>query len=431
MDDLLKILVIDDDEIDRMAVRRSLIKAGFHVHIVEAENCSEAIAYLQETAFDCAFLDYRLPDQDGLSLVQHVRQLGIRIPLVVLTGQGDEEIAVDLMKAGASDYLVKSRVSSDNLARVLRNAMRVYQAELEADLANQRLRESNELLLHKNQELEIQRQQIQVQNIKLIEASRLKSQFLATMSHELRTPLNAIIGFSQLLLRANKSDLTSQQKDMIERIFHNGRHLLALLNEILDFSKVEAGRLSLHPQPMDIGAVVQATVEELRSLAQEKQLLLTTQISVGRAIVFNDPTRLRQIVVNLLSNAIKFTDRGSITVSVASSSPETIQIAVEDTGIGIPHDHLGHIFEAFRQVDQSRTRKHPGTGLGLAITDSLVRMMNGSIHVHSQLGQGSTFVVDLPRQVTVSPPLDGSNACELSPSLPILHPSSLNEAPQQ
>ncbi|TVQ22363.1 MAG: hybrid sensor histidine kinase/response regulator [Leptolyngbya sp. DLM2.Bin15] len=411
MEAILRILVIDDDEVDRMTVRRSLIKAGFRLQVVEVENCTEAIATLQASSFDCVFLDYRLPDQDGLLLVQQVRQIGIRVPLVVLTGQGDEEIAVDLMKAGATDYLVKSRISSDSLARVLRNAMRVYQAEMEAALANQRLRESNELLIHKNQELEIQRQQIQIQNIKLVEASRLKSQFLATMSHELRTPLNAIIGFSQLLLRPGKSILLPQQKDMIQRILNNGQQLLALLNEILDFSRVEAGRLDLRPSTIALEDVVDSTVNELRSLADQKQLELTVQINLRRPQVFNDPNRLRQVLINLLANAIKFTDAGRVSVSISDPSDTTVQIIVQDTGIGIAPEDFEHIFEAFRQVDQSRTRKHSGTGLGLAITDSLVRMMQGTIQVESTLGQGSTFTVHLPRAV----PLPGEAKASLLP----------------
>jgi signal transduction histidine kinase len=401
MEDIIKILVVDDDEVDRMAVRRALTKAGFRLEVVEAENCAEAIAILEQVVFDCAFLDYRLPDQDGLSLVQQVRQLGIRVPLVVLTGQGDEEIAVDLMKAGATDYMVKSRVSPDILARVYRNAIRVYQAELEADLANRRLRESNELLIRKNQELEIQRQQIQVQNVKLVEASRLKSQFLSTMSHELRTPLNAIIGFSQLLLRPG-INILPKQRDMVQRIYSNGRHLLSLLNEILDFSRVEAGRLTFQPKIMDLERVVRATVEELRSLADENHLELRVEVNLTRSQALNDPKRLRQILVNLISNAIKFTDQGSVSVSVSDLSSDTIIIQVKDTGIGIAADDLNYIFEAFRQLDQTSTRKHSGTGLGLAITHSLVRMMNGSIRVDSTVGQGTTFIVQLPRHVSQS-----------------------------
>jgi signal transduction histidine kinase len=270
---------------------------------------------------------------------------------------------------------------------------------MQAELANQRLRESNELLLKQNQELEQRRQQIHLQNLKLLEASRLKSEFLATISHELRTPLNAIIGFSQLLLRPTKGGLTAQQHDMVERILNNGRNLLALLNEILDFSRIEAGRLTLKPESFDLIELVTTTVEELRSLADQKHLTLQIETSLSNASAFNDPTRLRQVLTNLLSNAIKFTEAGGIWVTVAEQPLDQITISVRDTGVGIDPADLPKIFEPFRQVDQTSTRKHPGTGLGLAITASLMQMMQGTIHVTSEVGKGSLFCVGFPRRL--------------------------------
>lgn len=408
MNETLRLLVVDDDEVDRMAVRRALNKANVQMEQLEwteTGTCAEATALLRnkaltDQAFDCVFLDYRLPDQDGLTLIHEVRQLGIRTPLVVLTGQGDEQIAVELMKAGATDYLPKSMITPDRLEQVLRNAIRIYRAEMQVMIANQQLRESNELLTRKNQELEIQRQQIQIQNLKLIEAAQLKSQFLATMSHELRTPLNAIIGFSQLLLRRSKGTISAQQADMIERILNNGKHLLELLNDILDLSKIEAGRLELKPESFNVVHVVSATVEELKSLAEEKQLSIKLQINLQSPQIVNDPNRLRQVVVNLLSNAIKFTEQGHVQVELSDPSPSEIAIIVRDTGVGIAPEKLRQIFEPFRQVDQTTTRKHAGTGLGLAITDSLVQMMQGRIMVNSNVGEGSVFRVELPRQLS-------------------------------
>ncbi|MCC5634450.1 response regulator [Nostoc sp. CHAB 5844] len=399
MEETLRILVVDDDEVDRMAVRRALTQAGVKMELSEAGNGQEALLALAITTYDCVFLDYRLPDQDGLTLIHRVHASEIKVPLVVLTAQGDEQIAVELMKAGATDYLAKSRVSSDTLAQVLRNAMRVYRAEMQANLALQQLRESHEQLIRKNQELERQRQQIQLQNLKLIEASRLKTQFLATMSHELRTPMNAIIGFSQILLRPKFGQLTHQQTDMIERILNNGKHLLMLLNEVLDFSKLEAGRLELKAELFDLTTVVNATVAEMQSLAEAKKLSLQVQIDLENPWLFNDSVRVRQILVNLLSNAIKFTETGNIWVEVKELPDNRVAIAVRDTGIGIAAKDFQHIFEAFRQVDQSLTRKYAGTGLGLAIVDSLVRMMRGKIFIESQLGVGSMFKVELPRQI--------------------------------
>jgi len=401
MEQTLKILVVDDDEADRMAVRRALTKAGVQMELSEVSDGNDAISALKNAAYDCVFLDYRLPDQDGLTLIQQLRSSEIKVPLVVLTGQGDEEIAVQLMKAGATDYLSKSRVSSETLAQTLRNAIRVYRAEMQAALASQHLRESHEQLIRKNQELERQRQQIQLQNFKLLEASRLKSQFLATISHELRTPMNAIIGFSQILLRPKFGQLTHQQADMVERVLNNGKHLLMLLNEVLDFSKLEAGRLELKPEIFDVSKVINTTVSEMRSLADAKKLSLLVQIDLLNPLLFNDPVRVKQLLINLLSNAIKFTDSGSIWVEVKELPANRVAISVRDTGIGIAPKDFTHIFEAFRQVDQSITRKYPGTGLGLAIIDSLVRMMSGKIFLESQLGIGSMFRIELPRQVTL------------------------------
>ncbi|MBN3896330.1 MAG: response regulator [Nostoc sp. NOS(2021)] len=402
MEETLKILVVDDDEVDRMAVRYPLTEAGIKMELSEVGNGNDAFSALSTTAYDCVFLNYRLLYPDGLTLIQQLRSSEIKVPLVVLTGQGDEQIAVQLIKAGATDYLSKSKISPETLVQVLRSAIRVYRAEMQAALANQQLRESHEQLIRKNQELERQQQQIQMQNFKLSEALLLKSHFLATMSHELRTPMNAIIGFSQILLRPKFGQLTHQQADMVERILNNGKHLLMLLNEVLDFSKLEAGRLDLKGEIFDVSKVINLAVGEMRSLADAKNLSLLVQTDLQNPLVFNDPVRIKQILINLLSNAIKFTESGEIWVEVKELPANRVTIIVRDTGIGIAPRDFKRIFEAFRQVDQTITRKYPGTGLGLAIIDSLVRMMGGKIFLESKLGIGSMFKIELPRQITLS-----------------------------
>ncbi|MEB3291592.1 MAG: ATP-binding protein, partial [Synechococcales bacterium] len=283
----------------------------------------------------------------------------------------------------------------EQAAIALNNAQLINQLEEREE----RLAFQNTLLSQQNQELERQRQQIQTQNLRLMEAAQMKSQFLATMSHELRTPMNAIIGFSQLLLR--QQQLSAQQSDMIGRILNNGKHLLALINDILDLSRIEAGRMELKLEKFNLVDLLRSTAEELRSLADQKHLQLVVQNDLENFYVVNDSARLRQVVVNLLSNAIKFTDRGSVTLEVRELNSEHLIIAVADTGIGIAPEEIPRIFEEFRQVDQSMTRRHSGTGLGLAITRWLVHMMGGHISVSSQVGQGSTFKVDVPRQVQI------------------------------
>ncbi|PSR15966.1 hybrid sensor histidine kinase/response regulator [filamentous cyanobacterium CCP3] len=403
MGKVLDILLVDDDAVDRMAIRRALDRADLAVQVTEVNNAEEAIAHLNSSSYDCVFLDYRLPEQDGLSLIRQWRAEGVTIPLVVLTGQGDEQIAVDLMKAGASDYLIKTRVSPDRLALLLRNALRVYEAEQREASALAQLQQTNILLTKQNEELEDQRRYIEDQNFKLIEAYRVKSEFLATMSHELRTPLNAILGFSQILDSQSKGPLTGQQAEMVKRIFTNGKNLLSLVNDILDLSKLEAQRLTLAPTPIDLHGLVEATLSDLRSLADGKTLALKSDLTLSDPIVINDEHRLRQVLINLVSNAIKFTDRGQVRVSLADSGSSHITVTVEDTGIGIGEEQLPHIFEAFRQVDQSIRRQRPGTGLGLAIVHSLVTVMGGAIAVDSQPGQGTTFTVTLPRQIAALP----------------------------
>ena len=398
----LKLLVVDDDDVDRMALRRALKHSGLHFDLQEVDSAKAGTSLLEANTFDCAFLDYQLPDCDGLTLVQNLRGAGIEIPLIALTGQGSEETAVGLMKAGASDYLPKSKLSSEALVRAIQSAIRVYKAEQEVALTNQRLREKNELLEQQNQELELQREQIQRKNLQLIEVSQLKSEFLATMSHELRTPLNAIIGFSQILMRQLPGSANDRQLDMVRRVLTNGQHLLELISDILDLSKIEAGRLELKIESIDIQDLVSTTTEGLQSLADQKQLDLKVEFDLSDNQISNDKNRLRQVITNLLSNAIKFTDKGFVSITAREISPNSIEITVIDSGIGIADENLPYIFNAFHQVDQSISRKHQGTGLGLSITHLLLEMMQGSISVDSKVGQGSRFNVRIPRYVQPS-----------------------------
>ncbi|MGF1459970.1 MAG: ATP-binding protein [Leptolyngbyaceae cyanobacterium] len=402
-ENFLRILTVDDDAADRMLFRRTLRQTRLNIaELAEATDAQNAIATLQAHRFDCIFIDYRLPDLNGLQLIQQLRSEGVTVPLVVLTGLGDQETAVELMKAGASDYVVKSRLSADLLAQCIRSALRIFEAEEAVRRAQQEVQMTNALLVQQNRALEDQRREIQRQNLEIMRASQLKSEFLATMSHELRTPLNAIIGFSQLLGRRRNDKWTDQQAEMVQRIYRNAHNLLGLLNEILDFSKLGARRLELQPVPLNVIGLAEDTVSEMQSLAKQKGLQLTCDCKIDDPMIKNDPLRLRQVMINLLSNGIKFTDVGHVTLTVNNaddSSPHDILISVTDTGSGIHCDDVDSIFEAFRQIDQSSTRRHNGTGLGLAIVNAIVGLMGGSISVESNLGQGSTFEVQIPRVV--------------------------------
>ncbi|TBR59628.1 PAS domain-containing sensor histidine kinase [Westiellopsis prolifica IICB1] len=245
---------------------------------------------------------------------------------------------------------------------------------------------------------EEQLQAIRNENLQLQETTRLKSQFLAVMSHELRTPMNAILGFSQLLLRHPYNQFPPQARSMVERILSSARRLLVLIEDILDFSKLEAGRLELNLEEFNLVELVTTTVQELHCLAQQKNITIDVYINLTDTQIINDSDRVRQILVNLLSNAIKFTDVGNVNVEVLEIQ-DRVMLIIKDTGIGISEIDLKNIFQEFRQVNQCLTRKHGGTGLGLAIVDQLVRLMKGSVTVESKIAEGSTFRVELPRVI--------------------------------
>ena len=213
--------------------------------------------------------------------------------------------------------------------------------------------------------------------------------------------MNAIMGFSQLLLRQYPAPLSEQQQNLVQRIFNNSKNLLDMINEMLDFSKIEAGKLELKPQKFALNYLIELTVEELRSLAVQKQLELITDINLTDTYLIQDSNSLKRTLINLLSNAIKFTESGTVTVKAEEIDENKIAISVTDTGIGIAPEDRDKIFQAFRQADQTFTRQHAGTGLGLAITQSLVKMMGGTISLESELGKGATFTVEIPRKYDV------------------------------
>ena len=237
-------------------------------------------------------------------------------------------------------------------------------------------------------------------NQELLEADRLRSEFVANMSHELRTPLNSIIGFSGILQKNRNQSLVNKDLDYVEKINRNGKHLLGLINDILDLSKIEAGRMDLEFQPTQIDNLVQDVVDMLQTQAEAKHLQLQLSVADTVTTLKSDPDKLKQVLINLIGNAIKFTEEGGITVHVQQIT-DGIQIDVTDTGIGIPEDKLNSIFEPFRQVDSGTTRKYGGTGLGLTITKSIVEMLGGSLKVTSTFHQGTTFSVLLPIEPTV------------------------------
>lgn len=244
----------------------------------------------------------------------------------------------------------------------------------------------------------VQRQALQLERVnrELLEADRLRSEFVANMSHELRTPLNSIIGFSGLLLKNRQGNLTTGDLNYAEKINRNGKHLLNLINDILDLSKIEAGRMEVSVRTVPLEAVVREVVDMLKPQADERGLELVVAAPKVPLQINTDSEKLKRALINLIGNAVKFTHQGQVRVTLAEQQPDRVRITIEDSGIGIPSDKLEFIFQPFQQVDSSTTREYGGTGLGLAITKSIVEMLHGAISVSSELGKGSCFRITLP-----------------------------------
>ncbi|MDI9633427.1 MAG: ATP-binding protein [Methanolinea sp.] len=233
-------------------------------------------------------------------------------------------------------------------------------------------------------------------------ADRLKSVFLATMSHELRTPLNSIIGFSGVLLQGLAGPLNEEQRKQLEIISQSAEHLLALINDVLDISKIEAGQLTLAREPFAMEDAIGKVVKSMRPQAEAKGLSLEAEVAPDVGEVVGDRRRVEQVLLNLLSNAVKFTESGHVRVRCTREGP-FVHVAVSDTGIGIRPEDLEEIFKPFSQVDTGLTRQYGGTGLGLSISKRLVEMMGGTIRVESEPGKGSTFSFTIPTGKGVSP----------------------------
>jgi signal transduction histidine kinase len=246
-------------------------------------------------------------------------------------------------------------------------------------------------------ELAKQNELLRRQAIELEQASRLKSQFLANMSHEFRTPLNAILGYTHMLLQGVSGDLPPHVERPLQRVDSNGRHLLTIINEILDLTRIEAGRMPMQISEFDLNALVPEVMAELDPVIARSSVVVEPRLWPAGLIVRSDRHKVKQVVVNLLSNALKFTSHGRVEIAIrAEADRGTASMAVIDTGIGIAPEHHERIFEDFRQVDEAPSRQFGGTGLGLAICRRLANALRGRITVQSRLGAGSAFTLTIP-----------------------------------
>ena len=276
------------------------------------------------------------------------------------------------------------RVTVDSLAHLNRNL------ETEVDRRTDALTTLAGQLEQQNLELQQQRDQLE-------EGNRLKSEFLANVSHELRTPLNAVLGYTELLDDGVYGPVSEKQHQTLKSVAENAANLLQLINEILDLSKVEAGKMTIRWSEVNIPEIVKDIVTSCEPLVRNKSFDVRFKCEEGLSLITTDSVKIRQILINLLSNAIKFTNEGGVYVTARPSDDGGAEIEVRDTGIGIAEENLQFIFSEFRQLDGSSTRKQGGTGLGLAISKKLALLIGGEIHVESEPGQGSRFTLHLPK----------------------------------
>jgi two-component system, sensor histidine kinase len=375
------VLIVDDVEANLLAIEAQL--GGLDCTLIRASSGNEALRQLLKRKFAVVLLDVQMPHMDGFEVARYARaNPGTRdVPIVFVTAMHEtEEHVLRGYDTGAFDFLFKP-VNP----HILRSKVRVF---LDLFLNQQRL--NDEIVAHRKTLVELER------------LSRFKSQFLANMSHELRTPLNAIIGFSEVLSDATGEEaLSDLQREHVGYVLESGRHLLSLINDVLDLSKIEAGRIELNREWVLPKTLLDSAREIGRPLAMKQGVDLEVDGAAACREIFVDPVRIKQVLLNLVSNAIKFTPAGGSVHVRTTEEGDRLSVMIEDSGIGIRAEDLPRLFREFERIESPNGPKPEGTGLGLALTRRLVELHGGVIHVESEPGKGSRFTVLLPRDGAV------------------------------
>ncbi|WP_119422855.1 ATP-binding response regulator [Desertibaculum subflavum] len=369
-----RLLVVDDDADFAESLADILEVHGYAVEIVGS--AAEAEAALGDDGPPVVMLDIRLGGTSGVDLLAELAARHPQLICVMMTAHVDTRSAVQALRRGAYDYIDKACDPGELLA-VLERAFEKHEFQSGKQQAMAALQQAKEAAES---------------------ASRAKSGFLATISHELRTPLNAIIGFSELVLAEPLGPIGNEQyKGYIKDVHESGQHLLALINDILDLSKAEAGKLELSEHVVDLRQALGAVCRLVNHRVAEGNLALDIGIAADLPPLRADERKLKQVLLNLLSNAVKFTaDGGRIQVIVALDEAGRCRVTVSDTGIGIAAEHLEKVFEPFSQVDSSLSRQHAGTGLGLPLVKALMELHGGTVALESRLGEGTSVTVAFP-----------------------------------
>lgn len=368
LDKVTRLLLVEDDEDDYILTCDYLEQLGSHTFDVEWLSCpEEAVNVLSENKHDICLLDYRLGASDGLEVLKSAVANGFRGPIIMLTGQSDDTLDSAALDAGAVDYLVKNEMSSSRFARAIRYAL------ARRDVEDER-----------------------VERLKAEAENRSKDRFLAHLSHELRTPLSSILGYTELLMQSEKNQHAHNELGVIYR---NGKHLLSLLNDVLDLSKIAADKLELNCCDVNLDSLMADVYTLMRVSAVDKGLSLRFESQQALPLIINtDATRLRQILINIINNAIKFTNQGEIVVRAWTAwvnEREMLFFSIKDTGLGIAPEKQALIFKPFEQIADVESRDVGGAGLGLAICSELLTRMQGSIELESTQGVGSEFTLSI------------------------------------
>ncbi|MEI5639184.1 MULTISPECIES: response regulator [unclassified Pseudoalteromonas] len=390
----VNVLLIEDDEDDYILTLDYLQSIdGFKFNLTWQSQYAQALEALESNTFDLCLLDYQLGPETGLNVLKEARARQVNTPIIMLTGQSDEVLDNQALKAGAEDFVLKSEISSARFIRSIRYALERKALERE-----------------------------RIERLRVEADSRAKDRFLAHLSHELRTPLTSILGYTNLLLSREELETIKPELSIINS---NGEHLLNLLNDVLDLSKISENRLQLNEQQVSLSQLMSDLYSLFKMAAAKKglQFSIVALTPLPNNVIL-DKTRLKQVLINITYNAIKFTASGFVKVTLALDSQQRLVFTVIDSGIGIPEEKRQRIFKPFEQVQHVTTRTDEGAGLGLAISAALINLMGGELSVESELGEGSEFTFS----VVASTPPD-SQMVELD--LNEAHSSNDAELPKQ
>ncbi|MCZ7400590.1 MAG: ATP-binding protein [Candidatus Methanoperedens sp.] len=360
-----QILVVEDEVITGMDLKKRLKNLGYDVPVVVTSG-KEAIEKVKENNPDLVLMDIHLDgEMDGIEAASKIHSFS-DIPVIYLTAFSDNNTLERAKITEPYAYIIKPLKD------------RELQINLEITFSKRKI------------------EKMILENEALIQASKTKSEFMMAMSHELLTPLNSIIGFSDLLKKKNFGELNEIQEKYIDNIHISGKNLLMIINDILDLSTFEAGKIHLSIKKMSIADVINESIAIIKDIAIQKKIQIITEIDPGSDLIDADRNRIRQVLYNILSNAIKFSKPQGIVTITARKEGEMAQISVRDTGIGIKEEDIGRLFKEFEQIDKGASRQFGGTGLGLVISKKLIELHGGRIWVKSKYGGGSTFSFTLP-----------------------------------